>query len=191
MENEVPIEQVKEKLLKLSAKGLIKKTSFQIKKMNEQNCRIELEKYEQKMINETADKIKGVIFDGVSNGLSYLEVIDEEDRKRLEEELKTNCYLEEEVINISIGIAPWIPYIGLTLAGLSIVKYAYTRYLRNKQSADCTQKETKGQRPAGDREQSSRRYAVPNKNDGTDKKRQHGPEGLERGVDEAEPQRGD
>ena len=39
--DEVPIEQIKEKLLKLSAKGLIKKTSFQIKKMNEQNARIE------------------------------------------------------------------------------------------------------------------------------------------------------
>ena len=113
MSDEISLEQVKEKLLKLSAKGLIKKTSFQIKKMNEANCRIELEKCEQRMINETADKIKGVIFDGVSNGLSYLEVIDEADKKRLEEELRTNCYLEEEVINISKSIAPWIPYIGL------------------------------------------------------------------------------
>ena len=94
MADEIPIEQVKEKLLKLSAKGLIKKTSFQIKEMNEANCRIELEKYEQRLINEPADKIKGVIFDSVSNGLSYLEVIDEADRMRLEEELKTNCYLE-------------------------------------------------------------------------------------------------
>ena len=135
VEDPVSLEKVKEKLLKLSAKGLIKKTSFQIKKMNEANCRIELEKYEQRMINETADKIKGVIFDGVSNGLSYLEVIDEADKKRLEEELKTNCYLEEEVINISKSIAPWIPYIGLTLAGLSIGKYAYTRYHRRKKES--------------------------------------------------------
>ena len=148
MSDEISLEQVKEKLLKLSAKGLIKKTSFQIKKMNEANCRIELEKYEQKMINETADKIKGVIFDGVSNGLSYLEVIDEADKKRLEEELKTNCYLEEEVINISKSIAPWIPYIGLTLAGLSIGKYAYTRYHRRKkedakaETADSTLNKT-------------------------------------------------
>ena len=131
--DELDIQQVKEKLLKLSAKGLIKKTSFQIKKMNEANARIELEKYEQRLINETADKIKGVIFDGVSKGLSYLEVIDEEDTRKLEEELKTNNYLEEEVINISKSIAPWIPYIGLTLAGLSIGKYAYTRYLRHRQ----------------------------------------------------------
>ena len=160
------IQQVKEKLLKLSAKGLIKKTSFQIKKMNEQNCRIELERYEQKMINETADKIKGVIFDGVSNGLSYLEVIDEEDKKRLEEELKTNCYLEEEVINISKSIAPWIPYIGLTLAGLSIGKYAYTRYLRHKQSQDSVK---------------------PEKN----KSEENGNDEIERGVEQTEPQRGD
>ena len=161
------IQAVKEKLLKLSAKGLIKKTSFQIKKMNEQNCRIELERYEQKMINETADKIKGVIFDGVSNGLSYLEVIDEKDRKRLEEELKTNCYLEEEVINISKSIAPWIPYIGLTLAGISVGKYAYTRYLRHRQeqaSADTTL----------------------NKTNGTDEQK-HGPEDLERGAEPTEP----
>ena len=95
MDEEVPIEQVKEKLLKLSAKGLIKKTSFQIKKMNEQNARIELEKYEQKIVAETADKIKGIIFDSVSKGLSYMEVIDEEDSKKLEDELKTNNYLEE------------------------------------------------------------------------------------------------
>ena len=127
-------EQVKEKLLKLSAKGLIKKTSFQIKKMNEQNARIELERYEQKLIAETADRIKGIIFDGVSKGLSYMEVIDEEDSRKLEEELKTNNYLEEEVINISKSIAPWIPYIGLTLAGITIGRYAYTRYLRHRQT---------------------------------------------------------
>ena len=63
----------------------------------------------------------------MSKGLSYLEVIDEDDSKKLEEELKTNNYLQDEVINISKSIAPWIPYIGLTLAGVSIGKYAYTR----------------------------------------------------------------
>ena len=168
--DEAPIEQVKEKLLKLSAKGLIKKTSFQIKKKNEQNCRIELERYEQKMINETADKIKGVIFDGVSNGLSYLEVIDEEDKKRLEEEFKTNCYLEEEVINISKSIAPWIPYIGLTLAGLSIGRYAYTRYLRQKEAQKAAD-------------------STLNKTDGTDKCNERQPEASrpERGAEPTEP----
>ena len=49
--------------------------------MNEQNARIEFEKYEQKLVSKTADKIKDIIFDGVSKGLSYLEVIDENDRK--------------------------------------------------------------------------------------------------------------
>ena len=137
MAEEIPLEQVKEKLLKLSSKGFIKKTSFQIKKMNEQNCRIELEKYEQEIVAETADKIKGLIFDGVSKGLSYMEVIDEEDSKKLEDELKTNNYLEEEVINISKSIAPWIPYIGLTLAGITIGRYAYTRYLRHKKESDA------------------------------------------------------
>ena len=87
-ENELTIQQVKDKLLKLSEKGLISKTSFQIKKMNEQNCRIELERYEQKLVAETADKIKGIIFDGVSKTLSYLEVIDEADSQKFEEELK-------------------------------------------------------------------------------------------------------
>ena len=131
---ELDIQQVKEKLLKLSAKDLIQKTPFQIKKMNEQNARIELEKYEHKITAETADKIKDIIFDGVSEGLSYLEVIDEEDTRKLEEELKTNNCLQEEVISLSKSIAPWIPYIGLTLAGISIGKYAYSRYLRNRQN---------------------------------------------------------
>ena len=173
MTDEISLEQVKEKLLKLSAKGLIKKTSFQIKKMNEANCRIELEKYEQKMINETADKIKGVIFDGVSNGLSYLEVIDEEDKKRLEEELKTNCYLEEEVINISKSIAPWIPYIGLTLAGLSIGKYAYTRYNRHK------------------KEKEAQRVKEPSTDITLNKSSEDGSYEVERGAEQTEPQRGD
>ena len=134
--NELTIQQVKDKLLKLSKKGLISKTSFQIKKMNEQNCRIELERYEQKLVAETADKIKSIIFDGVSKTLSYLEVIDEADTQKFEEELKTNYYLQEEVINISKSIAPWIPYIGLTLAGISIRKFAYTRYLRHKEKTN-------------------------------------------------------
>ena len=177
MADEISLEQVKEKLLKLSSKRLIKKTSFQIKKMNEQNCRIELEKYEQKIVAETADKIKGLIFDGVSKGLSYMEVIDEEDSRKLEDELKTNNYLEEEVINISKSIAPWIPYIGLTLAGITIGRYAYTRYLRHKKEnevAQGTQKsEEKGQRPDGD--------FVPNKSqdDGTNE--------VDKGVASTEP----
>ena len=149
------IQQVKDKLLKLGEKGLISKTSFQIKKMNEQNCRIELKRYEQKLVTETADKIKGIIFDGVSKTLSYLEVIDEADSEKFEEEIKTNYYLQEEVVNISKGIAPWIPYIGLTLAGISIAKFAYTRYLRQRQpeardrDADGTQSEQKGRGPDG------------------------------------------
>ena len=172
--HELSLEEVKQKLLKLSAKGLIKKTSFQIKKMNEANCRIELEKYEQKMINETADKIKGVIFDGVSNGLSYLEVIDEADKKRLEEELKTNCYLEEEVINISKSVAPWIPYIGLTLAGLSIAKYAYTRYYRKKKESDVADSTLKGRRPVDD-------FVI-------NKSSEDGNDEIERGAEQTEPQ---
>ena len=179
--NELSLEQIKEKLLKLSAKGLIKKTSFQIKKMNEANCRIELEKYEQKMISETADKIKGIIFDGVSNGLSYLEVIDDVDKKRLEEELKTNCYLEDEVINISKSIAPWIPYIGLTLAGLSIAKYAYTRYHRKKEGvspeARGASANTACTTPGGSKNKSSE--------DGNDT------EQTEQRAEQTEPQRGD
>ena len=168
-ENELDIQQVKERLLKLSAKGLIKKTSFQIKKMNEQNARIELEKYEQKLIAETADKIKGIIFDSVSKGLSYLEVIDEDDSKKLEGELKTNNYLEEEVINISKSIAPWIPYIGLTLAGISIGKYAYTRYLRHRQ----TQKEAQSS-------DSTRHGAAEGSQNKTDN---YGTDEIERGVE--------
>ena len=46
--DELDIQQVKEKLLKLSEKGLIKRTSFQIKKMNEQNATIELENTSRK-----------------------------------------------------------------------------------------------------------------------------------------------
>ena len=131
--DELDIQQVKEKLLKRSEERLIKKTSFQIKKMNEQNAR------KQKIMAESADKIKNIIFDGVSKGLSYLQVIDEADSQKLENDLKENNYLEEEVINISKSIAPWIPYIGLTLAGISIGKYAYTRYVRHKQTKKYAQ----------------------------------------------------
>ena len=148
--NELSLQQVKEKLLKLSEKGLISKTSFQIKKMNKQNCRVELERYEQKIMRETAEKIKGVIFDSVSNGLSYLKVIDDADKVRLEEELKSNHYLQEEVVNISKGIAPWIPYIGLTLAAITIGKFAYTRYMRQckeKTDASSTQEKNKDVNP--------------------------------------------
>ena len=177
MDEEISIEQVKEKLLKLSAKGLIKKTSFQIKKMNEQNCRIELEKYEQRIVAETVDKIKGLIFDGVSKGLSYMEVIDDEDSKKLENELKTNNYLEEEVINISKSIAPWIPYIGLTLAGITIGRYAYTRYLRQRKLEARDKKE---------QEAASATQEEINKN-GTDRQSPERSYETERGVALTEP----
>ena len=73
-----------------------------------------------------------------------MEVIDENDTKKLEE-LKTNNYLQDEVINISKSIAPWIPYIGVILAGISIGKYAYTRYLRHREAqkvSEASAKET-------------------------------------------------
>ena len=54
--------------------------------MNENNARVELEKYEQKIAQETADEIKNVILDGFSKTLHYLDVIDEEDKKEFEEE---------------------------------------------------------------------------------------------------------
>ena len=38
-------------------------------------------------MKETADKIKHVILDGVSKTLHFMELIDEEDREHLEEEL--------------------------------------------------------------------------------------------------------
>ena len=74
----------------------------------------------------------------MSKGLSYLEVV---------KELKTNDYLQDEVINISKSIAPWIPYIGLTLAGISIGKYAYSRYLRNKQTENGVDEVERGVKP--------------------------------------------
>ena len=134
--DEISIEEIKQKLLTLSAKGAISKTATQIKKMNEGTARVELEKYEQKIAQETADKIKNVILDGFSKTMHYLDVIDEEDKKEFEEELRTNTYLQDEVISISKTIAPWIPYVGLTLMGLSVAKYAYSRYARNKTEND-------------------------------------------------------
>ena len=56
--DELSIEEIKQKLLTLSAKGAITKTPTQMKKMNENTACIELEKYEQKITQETADKIK-------------------------------------------------------------------------------------------------------------------------------------
>ena len=124
---EIPIEEVKQKLISLSAKGAITKTPIHIKKMNESTARVELEKYEQRITKETADKIKDVILDGFSKSLHYFDVIDEEDKQKFEEELRTNTYLQDEVISLSKTIAPWVPYIGLTLMGFSVAKYAYTR----------------------------------------------------------------
>ena len=43
------------------------------------------------------------------------------------------------VINTSKSIAPWIPYIGLTLAGITIGRYAYTRYLRHRKETEHAQ----------------------------------------------------
>ena len=55
-----------------------------------------------------------------------------EQPQNFEEELRTNEYLQDEVVSISKTIAPWIPYIGLTLLGVSVAKYAYSRYVWNK-----------------------------------------------------------
>ena len=112
MSEELSTEEVKNRLLKLYAKGVITKTQSQVKKMNENVARVELEKYEQKIAQETADKIKDVILDGFSKTLHYFDVIDEEDKKNFEEELRTNEYLQDEVVSISKTIAPWAPYIG-------------------------------------------------------------------------------
>ena len=134
--DELSIDEIKQKLLSLSAKGTITKTPTQIKKMNENTTRVELEKYEQKITQETADKIKDVILDGFSKSLHYFDVIDEEDKQKFEEELRTNTYLQDEVISLSKSVAPWVPYIGLTLMGFSVAKYAYSRYVRNKVEND-------------------------------------------------------
>ena len=67
-----------------------------------------------------------------SKSLHYFDVIDEEDKVKFEEELRTNTYLQDEVISLSKSTAPWVPYIGLTLMGFSAAKYAYSRYVRNK-----------------------------------------------------------
>ena len=42
---ELSIDEIKQKLLTPSAKGAISKTATQIKRMNENNARVELEKY--------------------------------------------------------------------------------------------------------------------------------------------------
>ena len=134
--DELSIEEIKQKLLTLSAKGAKNKTPTQIKKMNESTDRVELEKYEQKITQETADKIKDVILDGFSKSLHYFDVIDEEDKLKFEEELRTNTYLQDEVISLSKSIAPWVPYIGLTLMRFSVAKYAYSRYVRRRSNGD-------------------------------------------------------
>ena len=75
------LEEIKQKLISLSAEGAISKTPTQIRKMSENVARIELEKYEQKIVEETTDKIKNVILDGFSKTLHYFDVIDEEDKQ--------------------------------------------------------------------------------------------------------------
>ena len=135
--NELSIDE-KQKLLTLFAKGAVSKTATQTKKMNKNTARVELEKYKQKITQETADKIKNVILDRVSKLLLYFDVIDEEDKLKFEEELLTNTYLQDEVISLSKSIAPWIPCIGLTLMGFSVAKYAYSRYVHNKTENDNT-----------------------------------------------------
>ena len=64
MDTTLSIEQIKQKLISLSTKGAITKTPTKIKKMSESTARVELEKYEQRITKETADKIKDVILDG-------------------------------------------------------------------------------------------------------------------------------
>ena len=115
--------------------------------MNENVARIELEGSEQRVAQETADKIKDVILDGFSKSLNYFDVIDEQDKRNSEDELRTNEYLQDEVISISKTIAPWVPYIGLTLMGVSVAKYVYSRYVHNKQNDGKEQ----GQRPSASR----------------------------------------
>ena len=44
---------------------------------------------------------------------------------------QTHIY-QDEVISLSKSIAPWVPYIELTLMGFSVAKYAYTRYVCHK-----------------------------------------------------------
>ena len=105
-------------------------------------ARVELEKYEQKNTQETADKIKNVILDGFSKSLHYFDAIDEDDKLKFEEELRTNTYLQDEVISLSKSIVPWVPYIGLTLMGFFVAKYAYTRYVRNKQNDNAKERDT-------------------------------------------------
>ena len=118
--DELSIEEVKQKLLSFSAKGAISKTATQIKKMNENTARVELEKYEQRITKETADKIEDVILDGFGKSLHYFDIIDEEVKEKFEE-LRTNTCLQDEVISLSKSIAPWVRYIGLTLMGLNIL----------------------------------------------------------------------
>ena len=159
--DELSIEEVKQKLLTLSAKGAIAKTPTQIKKMNENTARDELEKYELKITQETAGKSKNVILDGVSKSLHYFDVIDEEDKLKFEEELRTNTYLQDEVISLLKTIVPWVPYIGLTLMGFSVAKYAYSRYVRNKVENDNTKERGTDTGVVSDSEQSLRRVKDP------------------------------
>ena len=84
MDTTLTIEEIRKKLLTLSAKGAISKTPTQIKKMNESNARKELEKYEQRITRETADKIKDVILDGFGKSLHYFDIIDDEDKHKFE-----------------------------------------------------------------------------------------------------------
>ena len=136
--DELSIDKVKQRLLTLSAKGAIAKTPTQIKKISQNTARDQLEKYEQKITQETADKIKNVILEGVSKSLHYFDVIDK-DKLKFEEELRTNTYLQDEVISLLKSIPPWIPFIGLTLMGFSVAKNAYSRYVRHKENDSTTE----------------------------------------------------
>ena len=111
--------------------------------MNEQTGRNELKKYEMKQTKEAAEKIKNNILDGTTKIFEHFEMIDTDDSQNLKEELLGNKFFKEEIIDLSNNIAPYIPYIGLTLAGLTVTKYICNKYSNDKRREKYEEKEFK------------------------------------------------
>lgn len=74
--------------------------------------------------------------ESVGKVFSHFDQINSEDEKNLEKELFGNKLLTEDIKNISQTIIPFVPYIGLAFAGVSVGKFVYNKYAKSAKSPE-------------------------------------------------------
>ena len=126
----------RKRLLELSEKKIIKKSPAVIKKLTDEAVEELLEKHEKEEAQKNAEKVSKVLMENIGKVFSYFEIIEEEDSKNLENELFNNKLFQEEIRDFTQSVMPWIPYIGLGLAGLSVGKYIYKKYSQSQEKEE-------------------------------------------------------